>query len=301
MSNGNTGLGTGNQTFNAGGTTNSQSQTAPYNPTQAPLTSLINQITASGQLGPGYNMAGQLWTGETQNYDKARQNIAALPNFGPAMAQTASNIFQTGGDPTGILRREASNLNPIASMGGPTGAGLDPTQTPGMAKVLETIRNDVGNQINGQFAGAGRSLSGLNQQTLARGIGQGEAVPLLNQYNQNFANMLGSNQELGNVSRSAMSNLGQGAQFAQQAPSMAALNPLMQNQITQQQRLQPANYIGAYENLLNPIAGLGGTVTGSQQSNQSGSGTATNSILGQLGQAAGLINPFGGLIGTLFG
>ncbi len=263
MPGGNTGLGTGSQTLNAGGNTNSFSQTNPYGPTQGGLQSIINEIKAAGS--------------------------------GPAVAQTASNIFQTGGDPTGILRREASNLNPMAS------ADLDPTRTPGMANVLKTIQNDIGNQINGQFAGAGRSLSGLNTQTLSRGLAQGEAVPLLNQYNQNFSNRLGANQQLGTVSQNAMSNLGQGANFAQLAPQLAQLNPMMAQQLTQQRNLQPLNYLTQYENALNPMAGLGGTVSGNQQSNQSGSGTATNSILGQLGQMGGLINPFGGLLGTLFG
>ncbi len=291
MSNGNTGLGTGNQTFNAGGNTNSYSQTNPYGPAQSMIAGLLNSTNNVFQANNG----GAISQEELNNYGAARNNISALPNFGPAAAQTASNIFQTGGDPTGILRRQASNLNPMA------GSNIDPTQTPGMQNVLDTIRNDVSNQINGQFAGAGRSLSGLNQQTLARGIGQGEAVPLLNQYNQNWANKLGANQQLGNVSQSAMSNLGQGANFAQLAPQLAQLNPMLKNQLVQQQRMQPLNYIAQYENLVNPIAGLGGTVSGQQQSNQSGSGTATNSILGQLGQAAGLINPFGGLLGTLFG
>jgi len=141
----------------------------------------------------------------------------------------------------------------------------------------------------------------VNSQTLSRGISQGEAVPLLNQYNQNFANMLGANQQLGNVSQNAMSNLGQGANFAQLAPQLAQLNPMIINQIEAQRRNQPYNYLQQYSNAINPIAGMGGSASGSQQTSQSGSGTATNSLLGQLGQAAGLINPLGGLLGTLFG
>lgn len=293
MSSGSGGLGTSGQTFNVTGGTNNQSSTNPYGPTAPTLQTLINQINASGNTF--LNQGGALGNDENAYYNKAINSIAPLHNFGGDAAQTASNIFQTGGDPTGILRRQASNLNPMA------GSNIDPTQTPGMQNVLDTIRNDVSNQINGQFAGAGRSLSGLNTQTLARGIGQGEAVPLLNQYNQNWANKLGANQQLGNVSQSAMSNLGQGAQFAQMAPQLAAGPGMLQEQLRQQQRLQPLNYLGSVENLINPIAGLGGTVTGTQQNNQSGGGTATNSILGQLGQAAGLINPFGGLLGTLFG
>ncbi len=291
MTAGTGGLGTSGQTFNASGGSQQASQTQPYGPTQGALSNIIaNAGSIANQDGASPFRLSPL---EEQSYAGAENNIGQLPNFGPAAAQTASNIFQTGGDPTGILRREASNLNPIAS------ENLDPTQTPGMKGVLDTIRNDISNQINGQFAGAGRSLSGLNQQTLSRGISQGEAVPLLNQYNQNFSNMLGANQQLGNVSQSAMSNLGQGANFAQLAPQLAQMNPMMIAQIESQRRNQPYNYLSQYENAINPIAGLGGTATGSQQTQQQGQGTATNSLLSQLGQGLGLLNPLGQFLGTL--
>ncbi len=292
MPGGNTGLGTSSQGFNAGGNTNSFSQTNPYGPAQTGVNTALQaaQQIASGQTGNFTNTPNQ-----QQYFGEAFKNLGQIPNFGPAAAQTGMNFLQTGGDPTGILRREAGNLNPMA------GSNIDPTQTPGMQNVLNTIRNDISNQINGQFAGAGRSLSGLNSQTLARGISQGEAVPLLNQYNQNWANKLGANQQLGNVQQGAVSNLGQGLQYGAMAPQLALQRPQAELALSQQQRAMPYQLLGQFENLINPIAGLGGTVTGTQQSNQQGTGTANNSILSQLGQAAGLINPFGGLLGTLFG
>jgi hypothetical protein len=295
MSNGNTGLGTSSQNFNANGVSNQQSQTTPFGPAMPVLSGLIGSIQNAAGGAYGGPFQGNLPAEDAQNYNKAISNVGQLPNFGPAAAQTASNFLQTGGDPTGILRKEASNLNPIAS------ENLDPTQTPGMKNVLDTIRNDISNQVNGQFAGAGRSLSGLNEQTLSRGLAQGEAVPLLNQYNQNFANMLGANQQLGNVQSGATSNIGQGLNFAQLAPQLAQMNPMIMEQLTQQRNLQPMNYIAQFENLINPIAGLGGSATGSQQTQQQGSGTATNSLLGQLGQAAGLFGPFGQLFTGLLG
>lgn len=290
----NSGLGTSGQTFNASGGSNQNSQTNPYQAAVPSVQSTLQDIFNAG-FAPTNNYQGSLPSADQSNYDQAIANVGQLPNFGPAASQTASNILQTGGDPTGILRQEASNLNPIAS------ENLDPTQTPGMANVLKTIQNDVSNQVNSQFAGAGRSLSGLNEQTLARGESQGEAVPLLNQYNQNFANMLGANQQLGNVQSGAMGNIGQAFNYAQMAPGLAQLNPMTQENLQQQETLQPLNYASAVENLINPIAGLGGTASGSQNTNQVGSGTATNSLLSQLGQMAGLISPVGGLLGTVLG
>ncbi len=294
--------GTSGQTFNASGGSNQSSQTNPYGPTQGSLQNLISEINGAGtQPYQPLVAGGQLPSQDTNLYNQAISQVGALPNFGPATGTTALNMIASGGDPSGILKQEQSNLNPFANMGGADGSGLDPTKTPGMANVLKTIQNDVSNSVNGQFAGAGRSLSGLNEQTLSRGISQGESVPLLNQYNQNFANMLGANQALGGVQNSKMANIGAGINYAQLAPMLAAMNPLMQEQILQQKNNQPLNYLAQIENMLNPIAGLGGTSQGQQQTQQQGSGTATSSLLSQLGQAAGLISPVGGLLGTLFG
>ncbi len=296
MSGGLGGAGTSGQTFNASGGSNQSSQTNPYGPAAPSLSALIGNINSAGsQPGQPFASGGQLPPLDQFNYTNAIQNIGQTPNFGPDTAQTALRMIQTEGDPTGMLTQEGGNLSPIA------GQNLDPTKTPGMANVLKTIQNDVSNQVNGQFAGAGRSLSGLNTQTLARGLSQGEAVPLLNQYNQNFANMLGANQELGNVQGRRMTNIGAGINYAQLAPVLASMGPMMQEQILQQENNQPYNYLAQIENLINPIAGLGGSASGQQQTQQQGSGTATSSLLSQLGQAAGLISPVGGLLGTLFG
>ncbi len=274
------GLGTSGQNFNAGGNTNQFSQTNPYGPAQ---TGINTSLQAAQQIAGGDNSVFSNNPQQNFGFENAYNMVGAMPNFGPAAAQTGANFLQTGGDPTGILRRESQDI----------GYG-DPQNTPGMKGVLDTIKNDISNQVNGQFAGAGRSLSGLNQQTLARGMSQGMAVPLLNQYNQNIANQMG-------IQGAATGNIGQGLQYGAMAPGLAAAPGMLQNQIATQRRMQPYQLLAQYENLINPIAGLGGSVTGGQQSNQSGSGTATNSPLSQLGQIGGLINPFGGLLGTLFG
>ncbi len=40
---------------------------------------------------------------------------------------------------------------------------------PGFGDAMKTLNSDISNQVNGQFAAAGRDLSGMNTQTLARG------------------------------------------------------------------------------------------------------------------------------------
>ena len=48
---------------------------------------------------------------------------------------------------------------------------------------LQTIQDDVTNTTNGQFAAAGRDMSPANYQAVARGVAQGEAPVIANQYN----------------------------------------------------------------------------------------------------------------------
>ncbi len=304
----NSGLGTSSQDFSALGNTSQASQTKPWGPAQSSLKDIIGQANSlyNMQRGPGGDLGAGLTGQEAGRFYQAIDNVNQIPNFGPAFVNQANKIFNTGGDPTGYLGSAAqglqgniNNLQPYATQ------NLDPTKTPGMQNVLDTIRNDISNQVNGQFAGAGRSLSGLNTQTLSRGISQGEAVPLLNQYNQNFSNMLGANNaqagyqgQRADISQKQMANLAQGAQFAQQAPSVAASGPMMAEQIAQQANNLPFQYLAQRANLINPIAGLGGSATGTQSSNQSGQGTATNSLLSQLGQALGLFGPIAKFAGT---
>ena len=278
----NSGLGTSGQTFQATGNAASQSQTNPWSPTIGNLQELISQEGTLSQAGLG-NTAQFLPQQEQNNYSQALSNLGQIPNFGPAAAQTAANYLQTGGDPTGLLQAESNNI----------GIG-DPQNAPGMQNVLKTIQNDTSNAINSQFAGAGRSLSGLNEQTLARGLSQGEAVPLLNQYNQDIANQMG-------IQSAASGNIQTGLQDASAAPGLASAVPMAMEGLMQQENQLPFQYLANSDNVLDPLAGLGGSAEGTQQTNQSGSGTATNSLLGQLGQAGGLISPFSGLLGTLFG
>src|ERR1700738_1358386 len=43
---------------------------------------------------------------------------------------------------------------------------LDPRNTPGFSDALNAVNSDITNQVNSQFAGAGRDMSGMNTQTL---------------------------------------------------------------------------------------------------------------------------------------
>lgn len=231
-------------------------------------------------------------------------NAQATPNYAPQAMSLANDLMGGGTNYGGMIndayKQYQQQLSPYAN-----GQNLDPTQAPGMAQLLETIRGDVGNSVNGMFAGAGRDLSGYNQQTLARGIAQGEAAPLLAQYNQNVQNQLGAAGNLfnaGGQTASALTGFDQQG-YANRAQGLDyGINGVPQAQNAQAQnvlgaaqtaRNLPLNNLGLLENLTVPIAGLGSQKTGTQ------TGTA-ESTMSPAQQAWGWMGAGGNLFGKFF-
>jgi hypothetical protein len=237
--------------------TSSSTQTQPWSPTIPTLNNLIGDINGlSGNYQPNAT--------ETSALNQITQNAQNLPNYGAAAGNVAGNFLT--GDPSGMLGSAYANyqgqMNPVAN------APLDPTQTPGIASLLDTIRGDVSNSVNSLFAGAGRDLSGLNSQYLARGIAQGEAQPLLNQYNQNVTNRQNAANGLlsGAISTSGAmgQNQAQGFNMAQLVPSLVNQGPNSVLAAQAQARGLPIQNLAQLESLILPIAGLGQQGTGSQ-------------------------------------
>lgn len=263
----------GSSSQNTGANQASQSQSAPWQPAQGTLTNILGNIN---------------------------QQFPAALNQATAAQPGQLNLAQSfqGGDPTGLLNPALSaysnQLSPILN------APLDPTKNPLLANVLSTIQNDVTNSVNQQFAGAGRDLSGMNTQTLARGLAQGEAAPLLGQYNQNVQNLMNAGSQLfganSNVAGAEAGNMASSGGMLQQAIGM------------------PLNALGMGANLTVPIAGLGGQTQGTANTNQNttynqspvGILTAlaggANNLFGGAAPASGnIINGVGGILSKIFG
>jgi hypothetical protein len=202
-----------------------------------------------------------------------------------------------GGDPSGLLSPALAQYQ--QQLSGLANQNNDPMQTPGMQNLLATIRSDVGNSVNQQFAGAGRDLSGENSQALARGISQGEAAPLLAQYNQNVSNQTGAAGNLYNAAGQTAGALGanqaQGFNFAGALPTLATQGPSAVLQAQAAARGLPLNNLGMLENLTVPIAGLGGQQSGTSNTQ----GTNTMSGAQQFGAIAGGLGALGGKSGGL--
>lgn len=255
--------------------------TAPWLPTQGILQNLIGGISG---LSTSPNAA------QTQGTNQLVSNAQSMPDYGAQATSAVNGLL--GSLPQGVqsaYQDYSRQISPIATQNN------DPMQTPGMQQLLQTIQGDVGNQVNGMFAGAGRDLSGLNQQTLARGIAQGEAAPLLAQYNQNVSNQMGA---AGNLFNAAGSNantqaglLGAGLSAAGQVPGIINQNANNLISAGNAQYMLPAQNLGILSGLTLPIAGLGSQNSGTTSMVGSGTSHTDNQMSGA--QQFGLIS--GGL------
>ena len=290
-----------------------QQQTGSQTGTSGSQTGFNTQNTATtggqsaqaGQVGPWGAAAGNLTDilaglkaqygnvnlnpTEMAAFGQLSQNAQNTPNWAPQVQNVASGLL--GGDPTGLLgsalNAYKTALNPIAT------GSLDPRTNPGTADLLASVRNDVQNSVNGQFAGAGRDLSGLNQQYLARGITGAEAPILLNQYNANVANRMGAAGNLFGAAGTTAGAMGGNQQNAFNVIPMVEqlrnAGPSAQLAIESAKRNAPVGALGQLAGITAPIAGLGQTTaqTGQQVGTTAGGQTgtsATNAFTNMLNQ-----------------
>lgn len=258
----------------------SSEQTAQQ--TQAPWGPVIPGLTnLAGKVGGLVNNAG-LNPIQSGAIDTLEKNAGQGNPWASQISDLAGGLLGGGPDRTGIVNdaytKYQQQLDPYAS-----GANLDPMSNPGMRGVLDTIRGDVGNSVNSMFAGAGRDLSGKHVQALSRGIAQGEATPLFNQYNQNVQNQLGAAGSLygaGGGTAGLLSNLDQtkiGNQVAGVGMTGEALNAKNYGansmlELEAQRWGIPLQQYAQLAGILGPLGQLGGTSSGTQGGTQQMSG-----------------------------
>lgn len=247
--------------------TTQQTQSAPWAPAQGTLMSILGQLgSMSGNAGLSGTEQGAL--------GGLLGNAGYLQQFLPQLQANTANLLSGGGakDQAGLIGNAygqyQAQLAPYLQA-----SFLDPRNTPGFGDALAATNADITNQINSMFAGAGRDLSGMNVQTLARGLSQGEGQLLANQYNQNAANQLAAAQSLygaGNATGGLLAGLNQQALANQQAGAGSAEtaqqfanSPYMQQLMAAaMQRGIPLQYLQALTGMTGGIASLGGTQQG---------------------------------------
>jgi hypothetical protein len=122
---------------------------------------------------------------QTSAYGLLNSEASGIPNFTSQAAGVANNQFNYNTNPQQVMETNAlsglnTTLSPYLSS-----SFLNPYSTPGFSDALKTTNSDITNQINSQFAAAGRDLSPANTTALARGLSQGEGGLIANQYNTN--------------------------------------------------------------------------------------------------------------------
>lgn len=259
---------------------NSTSTSSPYAPAQPLLQSIIDRISG---------LSGTPTAAQTAAGNNLVAAANGIPNIGPTVQSTADSFM--GGDPTGMLNSGyeglSKTLTPIIN------SNADPMSNPGMRGWLDTIQNDVSNNVNGQFAAAGRDFSPANSMALGRGIAQGEAPVLANQYNTNMDRIIGAATGLynaGNTTAGARTgNMLSGTGLLSSVPGLFMQPAQMQMEAANTQAGLPMNVLQQLEQLGIPLSALGGTTT------SSGTGTSTteqktdptsNIIAGLLGAAS---------------
>ncbi|AWM02535.1 hypothetical protein [Bradyrhizobium amphicarpaeae] len=274
-------------------TQTAQSQSAPWVAAQPALQTML------GQLGTGLNNTG-LTSAESSALDTLKNNATAGNPYAAQIASYAQTLLN-GGDATAQGTNVQDNLSAYRSALAPYASGSMVGNNPALMTQLAQIRSDVGNDVNSQFAAAGRDFSGANLMAYGRGVAAGEAPVIAAQYNQDVANHLaaaGSLYNAGNTTantltqmkQSDLANRGQGvaaAQSALDAQNYGANATLAEEA---QRRGIPVQALSLLAQIGVPIAQLG------TQSNSTTTGTQQKSGVDQFATLAGgisnLMSPF---------
>jgi hypothetical protein len=249
-----------------------QSQTAPWEAAQPMLQGIL------GQLGPLVQNSG-LNPSESGAINQLSQNAAQGNPYASQIGGFATDLLN-GGGATAQAPGLQGGLSALQGQLAPYASGAMIGNNPALQAQLSQIASDTANQVNSQFAAAGRDGSGMNQQTLARGIAQGEAPVIAGQYNQDVANQLNAANSLygaqnttggllAGLTQQGLANRLQGVTTSQDALNARNYTPQQQLALAQLAQSIPAQNLGLLAQIGVPIAGLGqqtnGTTTGTQQ------------------------------------
>lgn len=284
-------------------TTNTQSTAtnSAYAPTKPGIDSIVGSLT--GKIG-GSELTGN----ENAAFGELTANAQAGNPYAGGIGLLANDLLAGGGakDQTGNVQSYYDSyrgvLDPYAN-----GSHMGPGGNTALNGYLDTIGNDVQNRVNGMFAAGGRARSGANTGTLARGIAEGTAPILAQQYNTDVQRQLeaaGARYGAGNQTAGILSGMGQtdlqnrtagiDASAAALANRDAAANQMLS--IENQKRQLPLQNYGGILNMLAPIGQAFGTQNSNSTSNTEMKEDPLRALIG--GGVAGLGLLTGGMGGA---
>lgn len=270
-------------------TTTQQSETNPWAPAQDTLKGILGQLNS---YLPQTGITGA----QTNALNTIEQNASGVGQYAPAVQDYTKNLLNGGGalNQTGAINQNYLDYQkytqPLAS-----NTDYNPYKTAGFKDAIDTAISDITNANNSRFAAAGRDFSGANAQALGRGIMQGIAPTIAAQFNENRNAQQGAAGNLfnaGNTNAGLLSGLQQqdlanrGVGVGAIGAGQDALNSGANNILAAEaQRLGiPLQNLGLLAQIGIPIAGLGGTSSGTSTGTQQMSGAQQfATILGGIG------------------
>lgn len=242
-------------------TTNTQSQgdKDPWDYSVPYLQDFLKEVGSVGGVG--------LTPDQKYGFEFMKNNAMQGNPWDVEQAKLATDLYKTPDRSAGVGEAYTSLQTRLGGVA--DGKYLDPMENPQIRAMLTQVGDDIGNRINAQFAGAGRDLSGINQQSVAKGVTQGQLGLLLDQYNKERsaqADAAGSLFTAGSGTAGQQAQLDAArAQLRGQGADAGAKALEMQNQgaadlinLDQQIKTLPYEDLGTLGSLLFPVAGLGG-------------------------------------------
>jgi hypothetical protein len=279
------------------------SRTDPWARTTPTLDQLINQV--NGRVGD-VGLSGEEQVALQGLADNAR---AGNPYAG-GIGRLATDLLGGGFDRSPYVTRAYDELHD--SLLPYTTASTNPYDNEAFAKTIGFLSNDITDRIRSQYAGAGYSPTGAGDftKTLGEGIARGVAPAWLQAQNELENRKLGAINSLygaGNTTAGLLSGFDQAALGNRRAGVDVAQSALAANdapyarmlEIEAQRRGIPLQNIAGLQNLIVPMARLGGTSNATTNS-------ATQVPLGQQlfgggknGMLGGMIDSGGKILGGL--
>lgn len=250
--------------------TSSASVTNPWAPAINYLTDFLSQGASASNPGATSDQLAA--------FDTLKANAAKGNPFASDINALAKDQFGAGSNSAMVMAGNdqlQKNLGDYAS-----GKMLDFDNNPYVQKMLETTGNDVQNRINQMFAGSGRDITGnaAGQQAIARGV-SASTMPILSQlYQQGQQNQITAAQALNaantnaattgqTMDQNALATRAGGLTTAAAGVQADNYAPQQILNLEQQLKQMPLQDLSLYANLLLPVAGLGGSSTGTSKTN----------------------------------
>lgn len=254
--------------------TSSNSKTEPWAPAIPTLQSFIGKANAVGGL--------DITPDQMTAFEALKRNAGEGNPWTPQIAKLADDAFAYTGDTQGrdmvtdAYSTLQSNLGKYAA-----GDYLDVTNNPELRAMLDVVGQNVQDRINRQFQGMGRSRSGINQQSVGRGVTEAQLPLLLDQFNKQQQNQIaaanalygaGSNTagQVAGFDRDVIDQRTRGIELADAALGARdyAANKILD--LDQQIQQLPYENLALLGSLILPAAGLGGTTDTKGKSKTSG-------------------------------